>query len=146
MSAGNGGTTIGGTGVQIFQFVHTWSWLPLLVVPMSLKYFSDEEAKGLDPELMSKLDTARAVAGIPFKITSGLRTCAANGAALGVEHSSHLSGKAVDLAVSNSRERYLIVKALLGSGITRIGAYNAHVHCDVDSNKDPQVLWVGVSH
>lgn len=113
---------------------------------MTYKYFSDEEAKGLDPELMSKLDTARAVAGIPFVITSGLRTCSANTAAMGVESSSHLSGKAVDLAASDSRARFLIIRGLLAAGITRIGAYDKHVHADVDATKDPDVLWVGQSH
>lgn len=113
---------------------------------MTYKFFSEDEAKGLDPELMSKLDTARAVAGIPFKITSGLRTCAANGAALGVEHSSHLSGKAVDLAVDDGASRFAIVKGLLAAGFVRIGAYDHHVHADVDSTKDQNVLWVGISH
>lgn len=113
---------------------------------MTYKFFSEEEAKGLDPELMSKLDTARAVAGIPFEITSGLRTCAANDAAMGVEHSSHLSGKAVDLAVEDGSSRFAIVRGLLAAGFVRIGAYDRHIHTDVDSSKDQNVFWVGVSH
>lgn len=113
---------------------------------MSYKFFSDDEVKGLDPELCSKLDTARAVAGIPFKITSGLRSCDANTAAMGVEGSSHISGKAVDLAVEDGADRFLIVRGLLAAGFVRIGAYDRHVHADVDASKPQNVLWVGVSH
>lgn len=113
---------------------------------MSYKFFSDEESKGLDAELMSKLDTARAVAGVPFKITSGLRSCDANTAALGVENSAHLSGKAVDLAVEDGAQRFLIVKGLLAAGFVRVGAYDRHVHCDVSPTLPQNVLWVGVSH
>lgn len=109
-------------------------------------YFSEKEVAGLDSELVSKLDTARKAAGIPFKITSGLRTCDANKNAMGVENSSHITGKAVDLAVSDSRERFLIIRGLLAAGITRLGAYDHHVHADVDTTKDPDVLWIGISH
>lgn len=110
------------------------------------KFFSETEVKGLDEKLVSKLDSAREIANFPFLITSGLRTCAANQAAMGVEASSHLSGKAVDLAVTDSRQRFLMVRALLAAGFRRIGAYDRHVHVDTDETKDLDVLWVGVSH
>ena len=113
---------------------------------MTYKFFSEEEAKGLDPELMSKLDTARAVAGVPFKITSGLRTCDANTAAMGVEGSAHLSGKAVDLALDDGSSRFAIVKGLLAAGFVRIGVYDRHCHVDVDITKPQSVMWVGISH
>lgn len=113
---------------------------------MTYKFFSDEEAKGLDPELMSKLDTARAVAGVAFRITSGLRTCAANDAVLGVEGSSHISGKAVDLGVDDGTSRFAIVKGLLAAGFVRVGVYDKHIHADVDGTKPQNVCWVGVSH
>ena len=113
---------------------------------VSYKYFSDEEVKGLDSELVSKLDTARGVAGVPFVITSGLRSCAANTAAMGVEASAHLSGKAVDLACSESEPRFKMVQALLASGFLRIGVYDLHIHVDVDMTKPQSVMWIGVSH
>lgn len=109
-------------------------------------YFTDEEVNGLDNELISKLDTARKVAGIPFKITSGLRTCSANQTALGVENSAHLSGKAVDLACDNGDARYKMVNALLSAGFRRLGIYDKHVHCDLDPDKPQFVIWTGVSH
>ena len=71
---------------------------------MNYKWFSDQEAQGLSHELMSKLDTARTVAGLPFVISSGLRNCAANAAALGAEHSTHIQGLAVDLGLGHLAE------------------------------------------
>lgn len=118
---------------------------------MSWKYFSDEEAKGLAPELMSKLDTAREVAGIPFIITSGLRTCAGNAAAMGAGHSTHIQGLAVDLGLGHLAEggerdsaRFKIVNALLSSGFKRLGIYAAHIHCDVGQRPDYArcVIWL----
>lgn len=95
---------------------------------------------------MKKLDLARAMAGIPFKITSGLRTPGANAVSGGIENSSHLKGKAVDLAVSNNRERFMLIRSLLAAGLTRLGAYDKHIHADTDNTKDSEVFWVGLSH
>ena len=113
---------------------------------MTYKYFTDEEANGLDAELMSKLDTARHVSGVPFFITSGKRTADSNTSAGGVEDSSHLKGLAVDLRVTGDDTRYLMVKGLLAAGFTRIGLYSSHIHVDLDSEKNAERLWVGVSH
>ena len=109
-------------------------------------HFTDIEVLGLDPELVSKLDSARHVAGIPFVITSGKRTLNSNTDSGGVEDSSHLSGLAVDLRASASGDRYLIVSALLRAGFKRIGVYNKHVHCDLDLAKPQNVMWIGESH
>lgn len=110
---------------------------------MAYKWFSDEEAKGLSPELMSKLDTARTVAGIPFLITSGLRTCAGNAAAMGADHSAHIQGLAVDLGLGHLAEggerdaaRYRMLNALMSAGFQRFGLYDLHVHVDVGQQPD----------
>lgn len=110
---------------------------------MTWKWFSDEEAKGLSKELMSKLDTARTVAGIPFIISSGLRTCAGNAAALGADHSAHIQGLAVDLGLGHLVEggerdsaRFKMLNALMSAGFTRLGLYESHLHCDVGQQPD----------
>lgn len=113
------------------------------------KYFKDEEVVGLDPELVSKLDNARHVAGVPFKITSGKRSADQNSVLRGaVADSSHLTGKAVDLAVEGSRELYLMLKGLYAAGFRRIGQYVnvsgddvIHLHVDIDETKDQDVLF-----
>lgn len=111
-----------------------------------MTFFTDKEIAGLDKELVSKLDTARRVAGVPFVITSGARSPEQNERAMGVEGSSHTKGLAVDLRVSDSQTRFLMVKGLLAAGFTRIGIYDKHCHVDLDLEKAQDVIWTGVSH
>ena len=110
---------------------------------MTYRYFSEDEVKGMSTKLVSLLDSAREVAGIPFIINSGLRTPDKNKAVNGSPTSSHLTGLAVDLKVKNSRERYIIVEALLKVGIKRIGIYARHIHADIDYNKPTPSIWLG---
>ena len=94
------------------------------------------------------LDDARGIAGIPFTITSGFRTPSHNAYVGGVQAgvnskgSSHLFGYAADIAAPTSRQKYIIVKALLQAGFTRIGIAKTFIHVDNDTNdKDPDVIW-----
>lgn len=105
------------------------------------KYFKQKEIVGLDIGLVKMLDKAREIAGIPFVITSGLRTEKENRLAGGKPDSAHLLGFAVDLRCRNSRERFLIVKALIYVGFTRIGIEQDHIHTDIDISKDSDVIW-----
>ncbi len=43
----------------------------------------------------------------------------------------HAKGKAVDIRITTSQERYAIVRGLLLSGCNRIGLYSAHVHAAI---------------
>lgn len=115
-----------------------------------MRYFSEEEFKRATPscsiedmssELLEMLDIARFFSGIPYVINSAYRT-------LGYEleqgrggSSSHTLGKAVDIRVRNSRERYLILNGLMKAGFTRIGIGKDFIHADIDSNKDDEVIW-----
>lgn len=108
---------------------------------MPYKYFKDSEIVNLNGGLVMMLDQARTLAGIPFVITSGYRTTGQNDAVGGVNDSSHLKGLAVDLRCQNDRERFLIIKALISVGFTRIGDEVDHIHCDIDTLKDVNVIW-----
>lgn len=110
------------------------------------KYFTEEEVKGLDAELVAKLDWARGRSGVPFTITSGLRPPESNELVQGVGNSSHLRGFAVDLRVSDSVTRFRMIHALLLVGFNRIGIYEKHVHCDIDQTLPKDVMWLGESH
>ena len=106
------------------------------------KWFSDKEAAGLKPELVVKLDQARELAGIPFVITSGYRTKDHNAEVGGVENSGHLEGEAVDLRARNPNEHFIITKALLDAGFTRISRkYPTHIHCDITKDKPQRILF-----
>ena len=118
---------------------------------LDLKYFQlsefdspDEPGSGylMDKEFLMKLDYARGIAGIPFKINSGYRTEERNKLVGGRYGSSHKKGLAVDIGYYGSRERYLILESLLKIGITRIGIAKTYIHCDVDKSKDADVVWL----
>jgi len=107
-----------------------------------LTYFTDDEVIGLDQELCAMLDRARGLAQVPFKITSGFRTPDKNDELPNsVKDSAHLTGNAVDLACSDSVERYAMVTALLQSGFNRIGIYGLHVHADNSKTLPQGVIW-----
>ena len=118
-------------------------------MPPQYRYFKPEEVDGLNEEFCAMLDQARHIAGIPFKITSGLRSLASNQSIIGASpDSSHLQGLAVDLLVENSHEVYLIIKASIAVGINRFGVYvnsdnvPTHIHLDVATDRVPDVIWI----
>lgn len=118
-------------------------------MPPIYKHFTPEEVAGLNEEFCALLDRARHLAGIPFVITSGLRSPDKNDSIIGaVPDSAHLKGLAVDLRVSDSHQVSRIVEACLAMGINRIGIYvnkemqPVHVHVDWDKTKVAEVIFV----
>lgn len=113
---------------------------------MKLKHFEEHEVEGLRPELALRLDVARDIAGVPFRITSGFRTPEHNAAVGGKSNSAHLRGWAADLfvpAVSN-RTRYHLVRGLFLAGFRRVVLYKdtgcVHADCDPSLPQDVLVL------
>jgi zinc D-Ala-D-Ala carboxypeptidase len=106
------------------------------------KYFKQDEITGLDTELVEMLDKAREVAGIPFIITSGLRSEIKNCEVGGVMDSAHCKGLAVDLSCKTSDARFLIIKGLLVAGFNRIGLYTTHIHTDIDKTKPQNIIYL----
>ena len=93
----------------------------------------------MDSDFLAKLEEARELANIPFKITSGYRTKEHNEEVGGVPNSSHLIGVAADIAVNNGSERYIILNALIKAGFKRIGIAKTFIHCDTDQSKSNSV-------
>ena len=112
----------------------------------SLKEFDSPDVKGsgkkMDKDFLLKLDFARELAGIPFKINSGYRTQEWNMKVGGRFGSSHKKGLAADIGYTGSRERYLILHSLLKAGINRLGIGKTFIHADMDSLKDENVVWL----
>ena len=113
-----------------------------------MKYFTLDEfscpslpnsGKNMDSSFLAKLEQAREIAGIPFKITSGYRTKDHNAEVGGVPNSSHLIGVAADIAVSSGADRYIILNALIKAGFKRIGVAKTFIHCDTDDSKSNSV-------
>ena len=98
----------------------------------------------MDNAFLQMLDDARGIAGIPFKITSGYRTKEYNKDLLkrgykASKNSSHLIGKACDIAVGSGNERYIIINALIKAGFRRLGVAKTFIHCDNDETKNNSI-------
>ena len=116
---------------------------------MNFKYFSFTEfncpslpdsGKNMDINFIYKLEHARELAGIPFRITSGYRTKERNQQVGGVSNSSHLIGVAADIAIGSGNERYIVLNALIKAGFKRLGIAKTFIHCDTDGSK-PNSVW-----
>lgn len=103
----------------------------------------------MNEEFIKLLDLAREIAGVPFVISSGggYRTQEYNDQ-LQLRNkkasptSSHLKGLAADIVCKSSQRRHEIISALLDVGITRIGISKSFIHCDIDSDKPQELIWV----
>ncbi len=122
---------------------------------MKFKYFTYNEfdcksgqgkGENMDDDFICMLDEAREIAGIPFKITSGYRTPEYNKQLIDYGFqasitSSHIQGLAADIEVKNSEDRFRIIGSLVSVGIYRIGIGKDFIHCDIDQNKKPNLIW-----
>ena len=121
---------------------------------MALKHFKlsefDSDVKGSGKNMkrvfLKKLDKARNIAGVPFKITSGFRTPQHNerlkkeGYKVSA-NSSHLKGLAADIACLDSGTRQKILNGLIMAGFTRVGIADTFIHCDTDTDKT-DAIWL----
>ena len=77
---------------------------------------------------------------IPFIITSGWR-CENHPESIKNPTSSHIKGLAADILVKNSRERAVILGALMEAGFSRFGIGHNFIHVDIDEDKIQGVIW-----
>ena len=117
---------------------------------MKFKYFNYEEFDSPDiqgsgqlmsNELISMLDVARKKYGKSMVINSGYRTIKHNEKVGGKPASSHTKGLAVDIACTNSTDRFKLEGILRDVGFTRIGIGSTFIHVDIDKEKAQKVLW-----
>ena len=120
-----------------------------------MKYFKLSEfdspdvvgsGEAMDMEFLSRLDQARSLCDIPFKITSGYRTKEYNEGLLArgykaSANSSHMKGLAVDISCVDSSSRHKIIKSLMKVGLNRIGIADTFIHVDADTSKPANVIW-----
>ena len=104
----------------------------------------DEPGSGgqMQPQFLAKLDEARHIAGVPFRINSGYRTEAWNQRVNGSKGSSHLTGWAADIQATTSNRRYLVLSALIRVGFRRIGIADTFIHVDMDPSKPQNITWL----
>jgi len=120
-----------------------------------MKYFNINEfdspdaigsGENMNKDFLSRLDQARSLCDIPFKITSGFRTKNYNESLLArgykaSANSSHMKGLAVDISCVDSSSRHKIIKSLMKVGLNRIGIADTFIHVDADTDKPANVIW-----
>jgi|TARA_R110001606_G_scaffold137924_2_gene275963 uncharacterized protein YcbK (DUF882 family) len=103
------------------------------------KYFKNIE-DNMDVNFLDKLDKAREYANIPFIINSAYRS-PEHPESIKNPTSSHIKGLAVDISAKDSRQRFLILDALIAVGFSRIGIAGTFIHVDLDLDKSQNVIW-----
>ena len=115
-----------------------------------MRYFSEIDFKQANPscsmedmdrDFLNKLDQARHISGVAYVINSAFRSVSHEKSRGRNGSSTHTLGKAVDIRVRSSRERYHIIRGLLEVGFRRIGVANTFIHVDDDPVKDKDVIW-----
>lgn len=115
------------------------------------KYFSESEFKkctpkcslqDMDQSFMSKLDTARSIAGIPFVLNSAYRSKEWEIKQGRAGTSSHCEGKAVDIRCGSDYNRFIVIDALRKAGFTRIGVAKTYIHVDSSITHSQKVIWL----
>lgn len=93
---------------------------------------------------MRKLDAIRAELGVPLRVTSGFRCAEHNNRVSNTgEGGPHTTGRAIDFA-ADSRLRFLLTRAALAHGMTRIGIARTFIHLDDLTAADgfpDEVIW-----
>lgn len=115
------------------------------------KYFAESEFQQCVPKCslqdmnqstMSKLDTAREVAGIPFVLTSAYRSPQWDRDRGRSGTGSHTKGMAVDIRCHGVSNRFEIIYGLLMAGFTRIGIHKKFIHADTSPSHTQRIIWM----
>ena len=115
------------------------------------KYFSESEflkcapscsMQDMQQATMSKFDTAREIAGIPFVVNSAYRSPEWDKEKGRSGTGAHTLGRAMDIRCSSNQNRFKIIDALLKAGFTRIGIAKTYIHADDSPEHSTQVVWM----
>lgn len=116
------------------------------------KYFSEKEfelctpscsLQNMQQSTMSKFDTAREIAGIPFVINSAYRSSEWDKNKGRSGTGAHTLGRAMDIRCNTDRNRFLVVSSLIKAGFKRIGIYKTFIHADDSPNHTQEIVWIG---
>lgn len=115
--------------------------------PIKSIYFTEEELKcpccgacDMRPDFIRNLNLLRASYAKAMKINSGFRCIAHNKAISGEVDSQHLFGNAVDVAMLDSANRYLLIELAMSIGFKGVGIDKNFVHIDMRTTQP--VVWV----
>ena len=93
----------------------------------------------MEQDFLNKLDALRETCGFPFVITSGYRSPSHPLEAVKEIPGTHAQGIAADIKISNSAQRYTIIREALAHGFTGLGVAGDFIH--LDTRGTLPVLW-----
>ena len=115
------------------------------------RYFLESEFQRCSPacslqdmkqSTMTKLDSARDIAGIPLVMTCAFRSSAWDRAKGRTGTGAHTTGYAVDIKCLSDATRWRVVNALIAVGFRRIGVAKTFIHADNSPNHAQEVVWL----
>jgi uncharacterized protein YcbK (DUF882 family) len=117
----------------------------------SITFFKAEEFhcsccnhQEMNAVFVQRLDELRRRCSFPFVVTSGWRCPRHHIEAAKKVPGWHNKGRAVDIACTDSAQRYQLVKEAMAMGTWGgIGVYETHVHLDDRHPLTGQVFWYG---
>lgn len=92
----------------------------------------------MDGSFMERLQTARTIADVPFKLNSAYRSVSYELTRGRTGNSMHTLGRAVDIKCVDSGTRYRIIEALIVAGFHGIGIDNQFIHVD---DRKTHLIW-----
>ena len=111
-----------------------------------MKYFSSSEfdcqhtgENRMEQAFLDKIDALRESCGFPFVITSGYRSPDHPLEAVKEIPGTHAQGIAADIKITNSAQRYTIIREALAHGFTGLGVAGDFIH--VDTRGTVPVIW-----
>ena len=93
----------------------------------------------MEQDFLSKLDALREACGFPFVITSGYRSPDHPLEAVKEIPGTHAQGIAADIKITNSAQRYTIIREALAMGFAGVGVASDFIH--VDTRGSAPVIW-----
>lgn len=96
------------------------------------------ELSDMNSSFMDRLQTARTLAGVPFKLNSAYRSVEYEHSKKRTGKSMHCQGRAVDIKCVDSHHRYIILEALIAAGFKGIGIAPSFIHVD---DRDYHLIW-----
>ena len=94
---------------------------------------------GMEQSFLDKIDALRESCGFPFVITSGYRSPDHPIEAVKEIPGTHAQGIAADIKITNSAQRYTIIREALAHGFTGLGVAGDFIH--VDTRGTVPVIW-----
>ena len=115
-----------------------------------LQWFSREEFRcsccgkeEMNDQFLTKIDDLRELCGFPFVVTSGYRCANHQLEKVKVSPGWHNKGRAVDIAIDNSMNRFILIQNVMKMGCFHgIGIGPDFVHVDDRHQLNVPAIWV----